>query len=123
MMRMGGATVNQLKDGYLERWQNPGDVASAPRPFNGLADFNSVGWGTGTRYFFKTDYVRLKQVTLSYDVPNTKRFRLDGARLYVQGINLWTYTKWNGYDPEFTGDNFGIIPQSKNITAGVQIKF
>ena len=125
MMRMGGATVNALKKEYDLRWQKPGDITAVPRPFNGMAEFNSVNWGTGTRYIYKTDYVRLKQLTLGYDVPTatTKRLRLDGARFYVQGVNLWTYTKWNGYDPEFTGDNFGIIPQSKNVTVGLQVKF
>lgn len=125
MMRMAGATVNTLKYGYDNRWTKPGDVVPVPRTFNGLADYNSVGWGTGTRYLFKTDYIRLKQVTLSYDIPASasKRLRLDGVRFYVQGVNLWTYTDWPSYDPEFTGDNFGIIPQSKNVTAGVQVRF
>lgn len=125
MMRMAGATVNTLRYGYENRWQNPGDLVPVPRTFNGLADYNSAGWGTGTRYLFKTDYIRLKQITLAYDLPSslTKRFMLDGARFYVQGINLWTYTKWPSYDPEFTGDNFGIIPQSKNMTLGLQVRF
>lgn len=124
MMRMAGATVNTLLYGYNTRWQKPGDVVPTPRPFNGLADFNSVGWGTGTRYLFKTDYIRLKQLTLGYDITSelAKRMKIDGARIYVQGINLWTYTKWPSYDPEFTGDNFGIIPQSKNITVGLQVR-
>ncbi|MBP6687109.1 MAG: TonB-dependent receptor [Lacibacter sp.] len=125
MMRMAGATVNTLLYGYNTRWQKPGDVVPTPRPFNGLADFNSVGWGTGTRYLFKTDYIRLKQLTLGYDITAelAKKMKIDGARIYVQGINLWTYTKWPSYDPEFTGDNFGIIPQSKNITVGLQVRF
>jgi TonB-dependent starch-binding outer membrane protein SusC len=125
MMRMGGATVNQLRSGYEQRWQAPGDLAAAPRPFNGLADFNSAGWGSGSRYLFKTDYIRLKQLTLSYELPSNilKRASINSARLYVQGVNLWTYTEWNGYDPEFTGDNFCIIQQSKNITVGLQVKF
>ena len=125
MMRMAGATVNTLAYGYSTRWTKPGDIVPTPRAFNGLADFNSVGWGTGTRYLFKTDYIRLKQVTLGYDVASKyiKKFNLEGARLYVQGINLWTETEWPSYDPEFTGDNFGIIPQSKNITIGLQVKF
>ena len=125
MMRMGGATTNVIQSGYDARWQKPGDVTFAPRPFNGLADFNSVGWGSGSRYYFKTDYIRLKQITLAYDLPSTvlKRFAIDGARFYVQGVNLWTYTKWNSYDPEYTGDNFGIIPQTKNTTVGLQVKF
>lgn len=125
MMRMAGATVNTLAYGYNTRWQNPGDVVPTPRSFNGLADYNSVGWGSGSRYIFKTDYIRLKQLTLSYDIPATfaKKYKVEGARMYVQGMNLWTYTKWPSYDPEFTGDNFGIIPQSKNITIGVQVRF
>jgi TonB-dependent starch-binding outer membrane protein SusC len=125
MMRMAGATVNTLAYGFITRWQNPGDVVPTPRAFNGLADYNSVGWGTGSRYIFKTDYIRLKQVTLGYDIPASfaKKYKLEGARVYVQGINLWTYTEWPSYDPEFTGDNFGIIPQSKNITVGVQVRF
>ena len=125
MMRMAGTTVNTLEYGYLTRWQKPGDIVPTPRAFNGLADYNSVGWGTGSRYVFKTDYIRLKQITLGYDVPASfaKRYKLEGAKIYVQGINLWTYTEWPSYDPEFTGDNFGIIPQSKNLTIGVQVRF
>ncbi len=125
MMRMAGATVNTLKFGWDTRWQNPGDIVPTPRAFNGLADYNSVGWGTGTRYLFKTDYIRLKQITLGYDLPSSvlKRVGIDGAKFYVQGINLWTYSDWPSYDPEFTGDNFGIIPQSKNVTLGLQLKF
>lgn len=125
MMRMTGATVNTLKFGYDTRWTTPGQVTETPRTFNGLADYNSVGWGSGTRYIFKTDYIRLKQVTLNYDLPATvlRRFSLDGVRFYVQGVNMWTYTKWKGYDPEFTGDNFGIVPQSKNVTVGLQVRF
>lgn len=125
MMRMAGATVNTLTYGYETRWQKPGDIVPTPRSFNGLADYNSAGWGSGSRYLFKTDYIRLKQITLSYDVPVNflKKYNVEGARIYVQGINLWTYSEWPSYDPEFTGDNFGIIPQSKNYTIGVQVKF
>lgn len=125
MMRMAGATVNTLAYGYASRWTKPGDIVPTPRAFNGLADYNSVSWATGTRYLFKTDYIRLKQVTLGYDVAANiaKKYKLEGARIYVQGINLWTESEWPSYDPEFTGDNFGIIPQSKNITVGLQVRF
>jgi TonB-dependent starch-binding outer membrane protein SusC len=124
-MRMGGATVNTWQDGFDQRWQKPGDITWVPRPFNGMAEFNSVGWAGGTRYQYKTDYIRLKNLTFSYDFSPSvaRKLRLENVRLYVQGVNLWTYTEWLGYDPEFTGDNFGIIPQSKNITGGIQVKF
>ncbi|MBS1759052.1 MAG: TonB-dependent receptor [Bacteroidetes bacterium] len=125
MMRMAGTTVNTLSSGYNSRWRNPGDIVPTPRTFNAMADYNSAGWGSGTRYIFKTDYVRLKQLTLGYDIPASliKKYKLDGIKVYVQGMNLWTYSKWPSYDPEFTGDNYGIIPQSKNITFGLQVRF
>ncbi len=124
-MRMGGATVNTWKDGYDQRWQKPGDITWVPRPVNGMADFNSVSWASGTRYIYRTDYIRLKQLTFAYDInPSVaKKIGMQNVRIYAQGLNLWTYTEWLGYDPEFTGDNFGIIPQSKNYTFGVQVKF
>jgi hypothetical protein len=124
MLRMGGTGVNTLLDAYNARWQKPGDIANVPRPVNGMAEVNSVSWATGTRYLYKTDYVRLKQVTLSYEVPSKliRKYSFDGIRVYVQGVNLWTYSKWNGYDPEFTGSNTGTIPQSKNVTAGIQVR-
>jgi TonB-dependent starch-binding outer membrane protein SusC len=124
-MRMTSATFNTLQYGYDTRWRKPGDITSTPRPFTSTAETNSVSWETGTRYYFKTDYIRLKQLTLGYDVPATllKRFSVDGVKFYVQGINLWTYTKWPGYDPEFTGANSGIIPSGKNITVGLQVRF
>ena len=66
----------------------------------------------------------MKQITIGYDLPPNllKRFKLDGVKFYVQGLNLWTQTEWPGYDPEFTGANVGIIPQSKNITVGLQVR-
>ena len=125
MMRNGGTTGNFLLYGFETRWQKPGDIVPTPRPANNMTDYNMVSWATGTRYLFKTDYIRLKTISLSYDVPAnvTKRLSMDRVRFYVQGTNLWTYTKWKGYDPEFTGDNTGIIPISKNVMAGVQIGF
>ncbi|TMI65963.1 MAG: TonB-dependent receptor [Bacteroidetes bacterium] len=124
MMRNGGTTGNFILYGYLTRWQKPGDVVATPRPANNMTDYNSAAWSTGTRYLYKTDYIRLKQITIGYDLPPNllKRFKLDGVKFYVQGLNLWTQTEWPGYDPEFTGANVGIIPQSKNITVGLQVR-
>ena len=124
-MRMTSATFNTLQYGYDTRWRKPGDIVPTPRPFTATAETNSLSWETGTRYYFKTDYIRLKQLTLAYDIPVNmlKRFSLDGVKFYVQGVNLWTYTKWKGYDPEFTGANSGIIPQGRNTTIGVQVRF
>ena len=53
-----------------------------------------------------------------------KKVKIDRARLYVQGYNLYTWSKWTGFDSEFinlgSGNN-GAIPQPRTITFGLQL--
>ncbi|NMB72672.1 MAG: TonB-dependent receptor [Bacteroidales bacterium] len=57
-------------------------------------------------YQFAEDYsyLRIKDVTLSYTVPKTflNRYKIEGLTLYISGRNLYTFTKWFGWDPEMT---------------------
>jgi len=54
---------------------------------------------------------------------------LTNATLYLDCVNMLTFTKWTGYDPEFYiddsnfGSNTGQIPPSRSFTAGVRINF
>ena len=123
--RLGFSSQNSIKYIYDNRWTTPGQITFVPRANDATGDMGSASWNTGTRFFGKSDYIRLKQITLSYTFSATllKKVKLNSVRMYVQGVNLWTYTKWVGTDPEFTGGNATVIPQSKNITAGVQIGF
>jgi hypothetical protein len=94
----------------------------------GGAEVRGVGVNTGDVNFWKADFIRLKQVTVSYNFPATmiSKIGLTRARAYVQGVNLWTYSDYWGYDPEFvdTANNgSGVLPQSKNFTVGVQLGF
>src|SRR5690606_40837962 len=51
-----------------------------------------------------TDYLRLKNVMLSYTIPNTlvSKMKLNNIRVYVSGQNLALWTKYTGYDPDVT---------------------
>ncbi|KYG71234.1 MULTISPECIES: TonB-dependent receptor [Roseivirga] len=105
-------------------WRQPGDVTSFPRP-NITAEPGAVGVGTA-RALQDLSYIRLKQVTLSYNFPQSmlSNMFLDNARVYVQGINLLTFTNYTGLDPEFTGgSSTGVFPPSKNVTVGVEFGF
>jgi len=57
-------------------------------------------------YQFAEDYsyVRIKDITLSYNVPKSflDRYKIEGLKLYISGRNLYTFTKWFGWDPEMT---------------------
>lgn len=112
------------------RWQNPGDET----------DFGRIIWGgpgrgrTSTRYLYSADYLRLRDVTIGYTLPQEllQKIGLDHARIFVKGTNVLTFTDYPGWDPEYNrdgadSDNFGKSwlpsPQAKAFTAGVNISF
>jgi hypothetical protein len=119
------ARLNPLTEVYEQRWTTPGQLTYLPRMNVNGAEQKGSGSGSGSRNFFKADYIRLKNVTLSYDINSevTRRLKINNARFYIQGTNLWTYSDWYSYDIEFVGDATGIIPQSKNFTVGLQFQF
>ncbi|MDM1405553.1 SusC/RagA family TonB-linked outer membrane protein [Myroides marinus] len=65
-------------------------------------------------------YIRLKNVSLSY-VLKLPKAKINSARFYFQGHNLWTITNYFGLDPEFSA--FGYLPPLKTYAFGVQLTF
>ncbi len=119
-------TFNTLQVAYDNAWEKPGDITSYPRFFNGGAEPGGNNHAIGSsRLWKKADFIRLRDVRLSYDFSQglLRKLKLTNLRLYVQGQNLFTYSDWLGYDPEFVGTSTGIIPQTKNFNAGIQIGF
>lgn len=123
-------------ESLLRRWQEPGDVTDIPRQVVGdsplgRSDENvsqPANWRTteSTQSHFKTDYIRLKTVSLSYNLPAsiTESLNLRGIRLYVVGNNLYTWTSWPVLDPEVT-DTFtqASYPNALQVNGGIEIDF
>ena len=87
-----------------------------------------------TRYLDKTDFVRLRNLSLGYTLPKTvtQKVSVDRLRVYLTGVNLLTFTNYNGYDPESSYDNNGdsniekgiafySAPPAKTIIVGLNI--
>jgi TonB-dependent starch-binding outer membrane protein SusC len=125
LLEIGSRISNAIKPDYDRRWQKPGDITDVPRPINGAAEPRGAAFTSGDRTFMRADYIRLKNLTLTYNVAKTLTSRLgvSSARFYVQGVNLWTYADWPGYDPEFLCDSMGLVPQSRNFTVGLTVGF
>lgn len=72
------------------------------------------------------DFVRLQEVSLSYDVPKPvlNKLKMASLRVFVSGRNLYTLTNWTGVDPE-TGYNnrFSIYPTPRTLSAGLNFSF
>jgi len=104
---------------------------------SGGAELNQVQ----TKYLQSVAYIRLKNIQVGYNLPNTltRRLKMNNARVYVSGENLWTHSplyKINGHnlDPENTGGSDAVLtngtngngnnyPMLKSIIFGLSITF
>ena len=114
---------NQGRD-QLDRWQKPGDVAHNPKRVKGNSSQSNQ---MSTRWLEDGSFLRLKNVTLSYDLPRewTNKVKLGSARLYLQGQNLYTWTEYSGLDPEqaLNGTSWFVYPNAKTFTFGLDVSF
>lgn len=100
-------------------------------PENPNARYRQIGkYPTMLGYSFspyiQRNFVRLQNVTLSYNVPISflKKFNVNRLKLYVTGDNLLTFTDWDGWDPEVgTGLTQGDRPVMKSYSVGVNVEF
>lgn len=106
----------------LNAWTTPGQITDIPAvSFGGLRAID------GNRYLEDASFLRLRNVTLAYNVkPETlaKTKFLNGIRVYLQGTNLVTWTKWRGFDPESNqSTGFFDYPIPRTFTLGFDLTF
>lgn len=120
-------TLNALREVSERSWTEPGQITDIPRNLttNAGNEVRGASRNSGTAALLKADFIRLSQLTVGYTFQPSliSRIGLTRARIYMQGLNLWTYADYPGYDPEFTGAGTGQVPLTKNYTLGVQIGF
>ncbi|MBB5439614.1 TonB-linked SusC/RagA family outer membrane protein [Pedobacter sp. AK017] len=120
-----GITTSNQPITVLDRWKSPGDMTALPKV--SMADDAVVPFITfrndGDGIYGDASYVRLKNISLSYSLPATviKSLRMTRARLFMQGQNMMTITKYIGTDPETLVT--GALPPLRTISIGVQATF
>lgn len=113
---------------YLDRWRGEGTSNTFPR----------VTTGANNNYLFSDFYVedgsffRLQNAQVGYTLDQrlVDQFKLDKLRFYVSVNNLFTLTKYNGYDPNVSNGNpigdgidLGFYPTPRTYLFGVNVKF
>ncbi len=77
-------------------------------------------------------YLKLKDLQIGYTLPNSvsSRVKISSVRIFVAGSNLFTITKYKGLDPELGGgvrqrgiETDGLYPQTRFVSAGINLKF
>lgn len=123
-LESGSRFMNQTT-ALTQRWMVEGQETSIPR----LSFDDTMGNSRfSDRWIEDGSYLRLKSVTLSYNLPINSTF-LQGLQFWIQGNNLFTATKYLGTDPEFSstssvigqGVDTGCLGQSRSVVAGVKI--
>src|SRR5690554_4465584 len=86
-----------------------------------------------SRFLEKGDYVRLKNISLSYVLPSALIGNKGAMRIFASATNLWTITDYKGVDPEASnvgsgtdtamGIDYGAYPNAKTYTAGINLSF
>lgn len=104
----------------LNPWNPNNTDAVVPIRINGNSSFSN---DVSTRHLYSADYLKLRNVKLSYNLPKYKL--IQGGSIYVQGDNLLLFTELNDYDPEAVsnGVNFFQVPTASSIVLGLQLKF
>ena len=127
----GYSDDNQIASQLTEQWLAPGQITAVPKALRQTPHLNNSGGlsnaiTTGsTRYLYDSSYIRLKNITLSYNLPASiaSKVKLRNIRVFATGINVLTFTKYPGLDPEVPiGLNeIGNNPQARTYTGGLQI--
>lgn len=105
----------------LDYWQQAGDVTTFPRWSSQFTQFDS-------RLIEDASFMRLKNLTLSFTLPESVVRKtgsvVSGARVFVTGRNLLTFTKYMGPDPEVDSNiSLGANPNTKQYSFGVELSF
>lgn len=119
---------NNTTTAIFEAWtpenhtQHPRNIASDP---NG-------NFSRPSSYFIEDgSYLKLRNIQLGFTMPPPllERFKVSSLRLYINASNVLTFTKYSGLDPEIAGSNisrgvdYGMYPQVRTYTAGLEVQF
>ena len=101
MYRFGfaeGTYRNILSEAWSDRWSSENPNGTYPR----LGYSSNLFAAAMDRFVEDGSYLRLKNITMNYDIPMRSDNFIKSANIYVTGSNLFTWTNYSGYDPEIT---------------------
>lgn len=113
----------------LNRWQHVGDITDEPR-----ASRNSTSGADiiSDRFIEDGSYLRIQEITLSWQLPAIMQHGFKNAKLYASGHNLHTFTKYTGFDPDVNsngttnvdlGTDYYAYPRARTFTLGISGDF
>lgn len=124
---MAGQYGNHHTD-MLNYWTPTNTNTDVPRPI--IGDPNANGRDSN-RFIESGDYIKLQTMEIGFEIPIPVNQVIQKAKVYVNGQNLWTITKYTGGDPDFNsndgsfsrGYDNGSFPNPRTVSLGVEVNF
>jgi len=119
------STLENQLNSVVNRWRAEGQSTSMPKATFGDPLGNNR---FSTRWIEDGSYLSLRNASLNYAIPFKDKF-IKNASIYLSGDNLFTLTKYSGFNPEFSASNtifaqgidMGLNPLYKTLTIGARI--
>ena len=112
----------------LSRWTGPGSSDRIPRLSR---EVDATNWQSSDLYVHDASFLRLRNLQLGYTLPEKwmKKIYVHKLRFYAGVENLFTVTRYEGFDPEIasggtsTGVDRGVYPTPRTVSIGAQVTF
>ena len=116
-----------MSEDVKKAWQKPGDITDVPRLDANSTHATSIGQSYSTRWLTNANYLNLRTVTLSYNLPAKwlHHVMVKNARLSVSAENLFMIKARQGLNPQanYAGVSYNEYMPARNITLGLNVSF
>ncbi|TRX71480.1 TonB-dependent receptor [Carboxylicivirga sp. M1479] len=114
-----------IERSQLDRWTPDNMSGTNPIRVNSSGTWNRY---RSSRYLYKGDYIKLKNIKLQYTIPSsiTNKLKLRSASIFAQAENLWVVTELDGFDPEISLSGYrnpDQYPTATTYTFGLKLNF
>lgn len=130
-MSSRGFAYDAARKERVNAWSEPGQITTEHKV---LTSTDARDNQFSSKYIEDASYLRLNNVNLGYNLPEklTKPLNIQRLRVYLSAQNLFTVTKYSGFDPEVNaksadirtqGVDIGMVPQVSTYMLGINLKF
>ncbi|MCM1151108.1 MAG: TonB-dependent receptor [Alistipes sp.] len=129
VLRRPDLTMSNYGTWVLGRWHGEGTSNSIPRVAH--ADTN-LNWTRPSDFYLRDgDFWRIRNITLGYTIAVPEKYYLRKVRVFASVDNVFTFTKYDGYDPEVgnggsilgSGIDRGVYPRPRTVSVGLNLTF
>jgi TonB-linked SusC/RagA family outer membrane protein len=124
VLRRVDLPMSNYANWVLDRWHGEGTSNSIPRV---TTNDQNQSWSSVSDFYVKDgSYWRVRNVSLGYTFTHASKY-FQSVKVYGSVQNLFTFTKYNGWDPEIgggpmsTGVDYGVYPHPRTVTVGCNI--